>query len=250
MGRTLAKASLYKRRRSAGQCVQCGVDAGGKSKCAACAEAAKASRRQCVDRRKLSGLCTSCGSPAKSGCAQCQVCISKTSAVSSKRYRENRAAGVCPYCGEDTGGAYMCDKCRATHKRGTLAWYHRQVAAGRCVRCGDVRDRAGSLCWSCAAKNAKTAKLWHAQLRDKVFAAYGGYTCVHCGHDDPDAMQLDHIDGGGKKHIEEIGGQLYRWLLKHDFPSGFQVLCANCNMKKAKHDVVQAASKRWVSKSG
>jgi hypothetical protein len=25
---------------------------------------------------------------------------------------------------------------------------------------------------------------------------------------------------------------LYYWLCKHDYPAGFQVLCANCNLKK------------------
>jgi hypothetical protein len=42
---------------------------------------------------------------------------------------------------------------------------------------------------------------------------------------------MDHINGGGSKHAQQIGrGKIYRWLILNDFPEGFRVLCHNCNL--------------------
>jgi hypothetical protein len=67
-----------------------------------------------------------------------------------------------------------------------------------------------------------------------VINNYGG-KCVCCGFDKIDALTIDHIDGGGNKHRREIGGTngLYKWLVQNNFPNGFQVLCANCNLVKS-----------------
>lgn len=40
---------------------------------------------------------------------------------------------------------------------------------------------------------------------------------------------------GGARHlksIKNIGFGIYDWLIKNNFPSGFQVLCCNCNYGK------------------
>jgi len=55
---------------------------------------------------------------------------------------------------------------------------------------------------------------------------------------DTDILTIDHINGGGNRHTDDggrrIGGaNLYRILCNSDFPEGYQVLCANCQMKKA-----------------
>ena len=61
-------------------------------------------------------------------------------------------------------------------------------------------------------------------------------SCAYCGETDVRVLQIDHIDGGGRQHRKEIkksaGKEFYAWLKKQDFPKGFQVLCANCNIKK------------------
>ncbi len=48
-----------------------------------------------------------------------------------------------------------------------------------------------------------------------------------CNFSDLRALSIDHIKGGGKKHIKEIGWNFYFWLRKNNYPSGFQVLCMN-----------------------
>ena len=43
----------------------------------------------------------------------------------------------------------------------------------------------------------------------------------------------------GRKHLSEEektlkGDKLYRWLIRKNFPSGYQILCMNCNFAKGK----------------
>lgn len=60
----------------------------------------------------------------------------------------------------------------------------------------------------------------------------GELKCKRCGFDNMSALQIDHIDGGGEKHRRSIRGDIYVWLIKNNFPDGFQVLCANCQIIK------------------
>ena len=73
----------------------------------------------------------------------------------------------------------------------------------------------------------------------KVIGHYsnGTYKCAVCGFDNMAALQIDHIKGNGTKHKKEVGASnggrpFYCWLIRNDYPSGFQVLCANCNWIK------------------
>lgn len=52
----------------------------------------------------------------------------------------------------------------------------------------------------------------------------GGARNVH-------SLSMDHINGGGSQHVKVVGN-LYRWLITHNFPEGFQVLCMNCQFVK------------------
>ena len=60
--------------------------------------------------------------------------------------------------------------------------------------------------------------------------------CAHCSVVDIDVLCLDHINHCGivRRRIQGVGSNLYRWIIRHDFPPEFQILCANCNMKKEK----------------
>ena len=49
------------------------------------------------------------------------------------------------------------------------------------------------------------------------------------------ALSIDHINGGGTQHrIKLFGGKgnMYWWLRKNNYPSGYQVLCMNCQFIK------------------
>lgn len=65
---------------------------------------------------------------------------------------------------------------------------------------------------------------------------YGGTVCSVCGFDDIDCLQIDHIKNDGAEHRRQngitAGSNTYNWLRRNNYPTGFQVLCANCNLKK------------------
>jgi hypothetical protein len=81
---------------------------------------------------------------------------------------------------------------------------------------------------------------YNQKLKSEVLIYYstmiGVPVCAHpdCLIMDIDMLCIDHIDGGGAKHRAEIGRgrSIYRWLKQNNFPSGYQVLCANHNQKK------------------
>jgi len=61
--------------------------------------------------------------------------------------------------------------------------------------------------------------------------------CKYCGFDNIDALTIDHIHNNGAKHrkklkITRCGIGFYCWLKKNNFPKGYQVLCANCQLIK------------------
>lgn len=73
------------------------------------------------------------------------------------------------------------------------------------------------------------------RMKAAVFDHYGR-ACACCGS--VKRLTVDHAGGGGKAHRLEIfgrnqaGAQFYAWLVKHDFPAGYQVLCLPCNASK------------------
>ena len=57
-------------------------------------------------------------------------------------------------------------------------------------------------------------------------------SCPGCNENYIEFLCVDHIDGGGTKHRDELsihGQKFYRWLKKNGFPKGYRVLCQNCN---------------------
>lgn len=84
-----------------------------------------------------------------------------------------------------------------------------------------------------------SSKKYRAGLKSQVMLAYGGAQpkCACCGEAEPDFLTVDHVFGGGNKHRREIsvlGWNFYKWLIDNKFPSGFQLLCYNCNCAKGR----------------
>ena len=75
------------------------------------------------------------------------------------------------------------------------------------------------------------------RLRMQVMRHYGGDPpmCACCGETELDFLTIDHINGGGRKHREVVGGGgwvLYSDIRARGYPNGLQVLCFNCNQAK------------------
>jgi len=83
------------------------------------------------------------------------------------------------------------------------------------------------------------------ERKQKVFSHYsnGSLKCACCGVQGLEFLTVDHIIS--RKTMESDlqlmkmgysaklhGKDLYYWLEKNNFPSGFQILCWNCNFAK------------------
>lgn len=74
----------------------------------------------------------------------------------------------------------------------------------------------------------------------RVMHGYGGPVCTCCGESHLSMLSIDHINNDGNKHRNLLNGgkgrdksiDMYIWLEENGFPSGFQVLCYNCNISK------------------
>jgi hypothetical protein len=78
-----------------------------------------------------------------------------------------------------------------------------------------------------------------AELREVTFAHYG-QACACCGT--TENLTIDHINGSGDKHRQELFGHwknrtagvhFYRWLRDEGWPKGYQTLCLPCNNSKS-----------------
>lgn len=79
-------------------------------------------------------------------------------------------------------------------------------------------------------------KMYRKRLKLQVLNHYGS-KCICCGENHFELLTLDHINGGGQKQRSNLNAKnsayvLYRWLIKNNFPEGFQILCFNCNISK------------------
>jgi hypothetical protein len=89
-----------------------------------------------------------------------------------------------------------------------------------------------------ASKKARSAK-YVRKMRQEVLSIYGK-VCACCGESHWRFLTIDHIDGSGSEHRRAIGVkrssgfQFYLWLKRNNWPSGYQVLCWNCNIAKGK----------------
>ena len=92
-------------------------------------------------------------------------------------------------------------------------------------------------------KNKKSILLWMKENNKKrrliVLQFYGGNPpkCACCGEMTYEFLALDHINNDGAKHRRNLGmktrgGNINGWIIKNNFPDGFQVLCHNCNCAK------------------
>ena len=77
----------------------------------------------------------------------------------------------------------------------------------------------------------------YRKKRKQLIIKYYGNKCACCRETEIRFLSIDHIEGGGSKHIREIersGHNFYSWIYRNKYPKGFQVLCYNCNRGKGR----------------
>ena len=69
------------------------------------------------------------------------------------------------------------------------------------------------------------------EKRKIVLEHYGGKPpkCACCGESILEFLTIHHIGGLGNKE-RKSGRNLSEWIIKNNFPNGFQILCYNCNI--------------------
>jgi len=104
------------------------------------------------------------------------------------------------------------------------------------------KERKRNQDYSKSDAGKKSRKNNYNNLRYEIINHYSNGAmkcmCPGCNEDHLDFLTIDHINNNGSEHRREIGTggtRLLKWILKNKFPSGFQILCMNCNFSKGKH---------------
>ncbi len=200
MPRSDSAKARYAKYIAEGLCGFCGREANGAKRCKGCKQRDRDSRVRREEKRKAAGVCINHPSyRVKPGYTLCQKCIDKFTETSNARYKRNKENKTCRFCGNKTvNGASFCE----AHKQ--------------------------------------KQKVYRKQLRNTAIDKYGGPICVGCGETEPVLLQVDHIGGEGNKHRRKIGKgnasagsgyNFFLWLKNNEYPPGFRILCANCNIR-------------------
>lgn len=208
--------------------------------------------------RKAGGLCVECGGQRDDDgrLVRCSRCRDSHRAVSrasaEKRRLYFREAGLCQDCGKvPPRKGYTCGECAAFRRSAQRTWTEkarrRLEETGLCQLCGKTPARSSlTYCEGCTARRKERYavhrdrrvadhKVARQVLKRLVLEAYGGAKCACCGESRVEFLSIDHVAGDGAAHRRELfgrnhgAGSIYAWLKKTGFPSGYRVLCINCN---------------------
>lgn len=75
-------------------------------------------------------------------------------------------------------------------------------------------------------------KHYDQELKKKCINYYSNGTmeCACCKESIIEFLSINHINNDGAEHRRKIGKRnIYTWLIKNNFPPGFDVKCMNCN---------------------
>ena len=148
-----------------------------------------------------------------------------------RRRIRNMQAGLCP-CGRPTEpNRKKCGACQSSINKTVKKWKQRNRDAGLC-RCG--RELASiTKCQFCLDRGTALSRTNFLATLD----AYDGRKCACCGENILQFLTIDHISNDGyKTRSLGRGSSLYARLKRLGYPQGYQVLCFNCNLAKARNN--------------
>lgn len=219
--------------------------------CAECRPAQAAAQRKPKAPRKEHdrpcrncGRCDTClGLTAPDGMKVCRGCReTKPLSAFARRADTGGRRNQCTACRNNAMSVGKCQGCGKTFARSsdtrTLCAVCRPAVTKPCARCGtefvgsmEQRRYCSTECRDATLEQQRKAARRRERL--KSLRAYGGESpsCGCCGEATLLFLSLDHVNGGGHAQRKETGGGgFYSWLRRHNYPSGFQVLCHNCNL--------------------
>jgi len=159
-------------------------------------------------------------------------------------------------------GSKRCSKCGEVKLLSEFYVRKNKSLMAECKVCTRLRSKArmnSEKRVEILKKDNESHRRKYKQIKDAVFAAYGGHKCACCGETEPLFLTLDHINNDGaefrKKNFPgknwrfSAGSRTYRWILKNNFPDGYQVLCANCNHGKRTNNGICPHEQRVTTSS-
>jgi hypothetical protein len=250
---TQQKQALRRHRKENGLCIFCGAVAVLKDttvqgtdqitnmreiRCQQCKEKSKINNKIIREQHEAIGICKNlrCRQAVRNGHKYCDDCNNQSTQRGAISRIKALRQGLCGKC-HKVPCLNNLTRCEACHNKMLSAGQIRRdnfIALGKCGKCGLNNIEEGYR--HCAICHQRSRN-GHAALKLKVLDSYGGRRCVGCGIENIYVLQVDHIHGGGNKHAREIGGRskMYRWLRDNNYPPGFRILCANCNILAARN---------------
>ncbi len=109
--------------------------------------------------------------------------------------------------------------------------------------CKECR-KAYDIVWEASHKELrnKKNKEYRANLKKQVYDHYKR-RCTCCGETEEIFLSVDHINEDGAEQRRIVGNgrkrwgggeATYTWIIRHNFPDTFQILCINCNWAKSR----------------
>jgi len=144
------------------------------------------------------------------------------------------------------GYGCRCKPCECEYRRELYARNKSQrvppiSGTRQCGTCGEeksVKDFGNNprckdgLKTECKACVSSRQQGYRQTAKADMIEAYGG-KCQCCGEGEPGFLTIDHVNGNGNKHRQQLklgGWSFYLWLKKQGYPKGeYRLLCYNCN---------------------
>jgi hypothetical protein len=181
--------------------------------------------------------CSKCSNNAKESKTLCENCLEKLRVRNKQRREKLIAEGNCIRCtkAKTDDISRMCVICKEKCLKHAKMSYLKKAKNNLCVSCGRPNATKKKYCPLCLERSI----LERRAIKDKVYEAYGGYVCNCCGESEPSFLSIDHVNNDGAAQRKEIGSggeRIYKWLVKNNFPEGYQVLCMNCQWGRRKNN--------------
>lgn len=133
-----------------------------------------------------------------------------------------RSKGACEDCGGARGKSCTGNKCRAcadNFNARASEWRRRRIGEGKCAKCGQARDREGTLCSACEAKDVERRAVYRRRRID------GGFCPDHGG-------EMPVLERCPACRYERSGGQAlgltFEGLLPHPASGDGLESCVGC----------------------
>jgi len=229
-------------------CFKCSKPKGNnKLKCDECLKINRQKNREQRAHRSLIGLCD-CGKPALPNKKRCDKCIKKYRLAQAGQRIKHKTVGGCITCGKPpASGLSTCKECAMRATNATLRRYNSNKENSLCPFCGgELNDKFR--CEPCHKNHLRHNRTRWYQQRLIVLKHYGN-ACICCGETTYEFLEIDHINNDGIKHRDIVGRHIIEDIIKNNFPTDLQILCANCNRGKGKFKICPHKQEPTLPKS-